>query len=149
VVIGGFMGFLIGEKYRLEIKWDKVLRPISGQMLFENAKFTGPVLKIADKIKSNDSINLDFCSQYTIITKGVYTGKFSWDEAVYNKDGNVELENARLEYDPSIKGIPNLEDKDYLVIDTRNHENEKHYFNVFYNTYVINKNNELYDFRSK
>jgi hypothetical protein len=147
VVIGGFMGFLLAERYKLEIRWSKVLRPKAGIMIFEDAKFSGPALKMADPIKSDDSINLDFCSQYAIITKGVYTGRFYWKEAIYNKDGTISLKDARLEYDPSLKGIPNLEDKDHLVIDTRNHENEKHYFNMLYNTYVVNADSELYDFR--
>jgi hypothetical protein len=147
VVIGGFMRFLLSEKYRLEIRWSKVLRPKAGVMAFEDAKFFGPALKMADPIKSNDSISLDFCSQYTIITKGAYVGRFYWGEVIYNKDGTVSLKDARLEYNPTIKEIPNLEDNDHLVIDTRNHENEKHYINMLYNTYVVNADSELYDFR--
>jgi hypothetical protein len=145
--IGGTMKFLLSERYRLELHWKKALRPKAGKMHLTGAYFQGPALQQADKINNNDSIRLDFCSQLIVLVKNVYVADLKWGEVVYNKNETITLKNARIEYDPSIKGIPNLETKDYLVIDTSGHENEKHLFNLLYPTYVIGKDNEFYNYR--
>ena len=145
--IGGIMKFLLSERYRLELHWKKVLRPKAGEMHLTDAYFTGPAMKQADKINDNDAIRLDFCSQLITLVNSVYVADLRWGEAVYTKNENVYLKNARVEYDPSIKGIPNLGNKDYLVIDTSGHENEKHLFNLLYPTYVIDEDSEIYDYR--
>lgn len=141
------MKFLLSEKYRLELHWKNVERPAPGLMLLKDAYFSGPALTQADKINNNDHIPLDFCSQYTILVKGVYVAKFHWNEVVYNEDRTISLSNARIEFNPEIKGIPNLMNKDYLVIDTSGHENTKHLYNVLYPAYVVNEDSQVYDFR--
>ena len=140
--------FILSERYRLELHWNKVLRPKAGIMHFVDAYFSGPVLARADKLQENDSIVLDFCSQMIILTRNVYTARFSWTEAKY-KDNKIQFKSATLTFDPTLNGIPNLNDNDYLVIDTKNHENEKHAFNLLYPTYVIGMDNDFYDYRSK
>lgn len=139
--------FLLSEKYRLELHWKGVLRPKAGIMFLTDAYFSGPALAQAEKINDDDHIQIDFCSQFIVLVKSVYVAKFLWGEVTYNKNGTIGLKNARIEYDPEVKGIPNLESKDYLVIDTKNHENEKHMFNIFYTAYVVNKDDELYNYR--
>jgi hypothetical protein len=139
--------FLSTEKFKLEVRWEKVLRPKSGEMHLVDAYFTGPVLAQAEKINSNDYITIDFCSQFVVLVKNVFIAKFSWGEVTYGKDNKVYLKNAMLTYDPLIQGIPNLENADYLVIDTRDHENEKHLYNMLYPAYTIDNENELYDYR--
>lgn len=141
------MTFSLSERYRLELRWKKVLRPKAGVMHLVDAYFCGPALAQADKINDNDTIRLDFCSQLVILVKSVYVGDLRWGEVSYNKDEVIDLKNARIEYDPNIKGIPNLKDKDYLVIDTSGHENEKHLYNMLYPSYVISKDSELYNYR--
>ncbi len=141
------MKFLLSERYRLELHWKKVLRPKAGVMHLVDAYFYGPALAQADKINDNDTIRLDFCSQLITLVNSVYVADLRWGEVLYNRDEAVDLKNVKIEYDPSIKGIPNLENKDYLVIDTANHENEKHAFNLLYPTYVIDKDSELYNYR--
>ncbi len=141
------MKFLLSEKFRLELHWEKVLRPKAGEMHLVDAYFSGPALAQADKISDNDTIRLDFCSQLVILVKSVYVGDLKWGEVIYNKNGTISLKNARVEYDPDIKGIPNLETKDYLVINTAGHENEKHLYNLLYPTYVIDRDSELYNYR--
>jgi hypothetical protein len=140
-------GFLLSEKYRLELHWNKVLRPKAGIMHLTDAYFSGSALAQADKINDNDTIRLDFCSQLTVIVKNVYVADLHWGEVVYNKDGTINLKSARLEYDSELIGIPNLEDKDYLVIDTKDHENDKHIYNLLYPAYVVGRDSELYDYR--
>lgn len=139
--------FLLSEKYRLELHWKEVLRPKVGIMHLTEAYFSGPVLSHADEIKSNDGIKLDFCFQMVILVKNVYVANLHWGEVVYNKNNTVTLKTAIIEYDISIKGIPNLKNKDYIVIDTKNHENEKHMYNLLYPAYVINDDKELYNYR--
>ena len=139
--------FILTERYKLELHWSKVLRPKAGVMQFVDAYFSGPVLARADKLKENDSIMLDFCSQMIILTKDVYTAKFSWNNIEY-KDKKIYLKSATLSFDPILNNIPSLSNKDYLVIDTQNHENEKHAFNLLYPTYVVGTDNALYNYRS-
>jgi len=138
---------LLGERYKLELHWKKVLRPKVGEMHLVDAYFSGPVLAQTDKINDNDTIRLDFCSQLIFLVKSVYVGDLKWGEVIYNKNETITLKGARIEYDPELRGIPNLENKDYLVIDTAGHENEKHLFNLLYPTYVIGKDSQLYDYR--
>jgi hypothetical protein len=147
--IGGNMR--LGERYRLEVHWEKVLRPEAGVMCLVDAYFSGPALSEAEQINSNDYIRLDFCSQLIILVKNVYVGDLKWGEVSYSRKSGksiVGLKDAVVEYDPSINGIPNLKDNDYLVIDTSGHENEKHLYNLLYPTYVVNEDNELYNYRS-
>jgi len=139
--------FLLSERYKLEISWKKVLRPKAGVMHLVDAYFSGPALDQADEINGNDSIQLDFVSQLITLVKSVYIAKLSWGEVIYNKDKTISLKNAIISYDPKIKGIPNLENKDYLVIDTKDHENEKHIYNMYYPAYVVNKDSGFYNYR--
>jgi hypothetical protein len=148
VDLGGFMGFLLSEKYRLEIHWDSVEKDKDyGVLYFRGAYFSGPALNAADKINGKDEIKLDFCSQYTILVKNVYIATFAWEGVTY-KDKKIYLNKAVLSYDRDVEGIPTLKNNDYIVIDTRNHENEKHYYNMFYPAFAVNKENEMYNFRS-
>jgi len=142
------MQFLLSERYRLELHWKKVLRPKAGEMHLVDAYFSGPALAQAEQINSNDTIRLDFCSQLITLVKSVYVADLFWGEVKYNKTQTVILKNALIKYDPALKGIPNLENKDYLVIDTSGHENEKHLYNLLYPTYVVNADSELYNYRS-
>lgn len=141
------MRFLLSEKYRLELHWEKVLRPEAGIMHLVGAFFSGPALAQADKINDNDTIRLDFCSQLIVLVKNVYVADLCWAEVLYDKDKIVGLKSAIIKYDPGLKGIPNLEEKDHLVIDTSGHENEKHLYNLLYPTYVVDRDSELYNYR--
>lgn len=138
--------FLLSERYRLELHWKKCIHVKAGEMHFEGAYFSGPVLKEAAKLNDTDHITLDFCFQTMILVNNVYTGTFAWNGVSY-KDNEIFLKAAILMYDEKLKNIPKLNDTDYFVIDTKNHENEKHNYNVLYSTYVVNKDGELYDYR--
>ena len=140
--------FLLSERYRLELHWDKIERPGKGLMLVKGAYFSGPALANAEKINDNDHITLDFCSQMIILVKNVYTAQLSWGQVKYNPDKTVSLGNARLTYDPKVKNIPNPKDSDYIVIDTKGHENMEHAYNLLYNAYVIDETNDMYNYRS-
>jgi len=138
--------FLLSERFRLELHWDKCTHDKAGEMSFTNAYFSGPVLKQAVELNQSDHITLDFCKQTMVIVNNVYTGTFAWNGIEY-KDSNIFLKAAILVYDEDLKDIPKLNDSDYLVIDTRSHENEKHNYNALYPTYVVSRDSELYDYR--
>jgi len=135
--------FLLSERYRLEIHWDSLIYK-EERCLFNGAIFSGPALSLANKIESNDSIILDFYSQYIKFVSGIYVGKFSWGEVKY-KDGNVLLENAIL-IQAELNSTPKLKKTDYLVIDTLNHEEVIHAYNPMYKTFVVNKESGCYNF---
>lgn len=138
--------FLLSERYKLELRWKRVVYEREGLCKLEGAYFSGPALNMAQKINGNDNINVDFCKQYFIITKFVYVAKLSWAEVVYNKDGTVSLKNAVLSHDTELNKVPKLMDTDHIVINTENHEEAVHHLNLVYESFVVNENNILYKF---
>ena len=138
--------FLLSERFRLELHWKKCVHSKAGEMHFTGAYFSGPVLKEVLKLNQADHITLDFCKQTMVVVNNVYTGTFAWDGVEYKED-KILLKATVLVYDEDLKNIPKLNDSDYLVIDTRSHENEKHNYNALYPTYVISGDSELYDYR--
>ncbi|RKX67066.1 MAG: hypothetical protein DRP42_01460 [Tenericutes bacterium] len=141
--------FLISERFRLEVKWDKAIYERDGVCKLEGAKLCGPALKEADRLNPNDYIDLDFFSQYYVLVSNVYVGRLSWGDVAYNKDGSVILKNAVITHDTELNKVPKFKINDYLVIDTSDHTTEQHPNNLYYKTYVTNEDTELYNFRSK
>lgn len=138
--------FLLSEKYRLEIHWKSIVSIGDGWFKAEDCYFSGPALANAVKIEANDSIILDFCDQYGAIVTAIYTAKFSWGGVTYKED-KIHLEDTFLQHYSDIKNIPAVKNTDYLVVDTSRHEMDIHAFNLLYKTYVVDKNNKLYNFR--
>lgn len=138
--------FLLSERYKLELHWEKAVYEREGVCRLKNAFFSGPALSIAEKINSNDNISVDFYKQYIILTKFVYVVKLSWDDVVYNKNNTVALKNAVLSHDKELNRVPKLKDTDFVVINTENHESAVHHLNLVYESYVVNENGILYKF---
>ncbi len=137
---------LLGEKYRLELHWDTVIYERDGVCKLNNASFSGPVLSISNVINPNDNIMVDFFNQYAILVNNVYVAKLSWKEVKYNKDSSVTLSDCFLTHDTELNKVPKFRDNDYIVIDTKNHEEAIHAFNLVYISYVVNENGVLYKF---
>ena len=137
--------FLLSERYRLEIHWKDLVYK-EEICLLKGACFSGPALSLANEINSEDSILLDFYSQYIKFVSGVYVGKFSWGEVEY-KNNDVLLHNAKLIHE-ELSSVPKLKNDDYLVIDTLNHEEAIHAYNPMYKTYVVNKEIGCYNFNN-
>lgn len=140
--------FNISELYRLELHWSRIDRPKDGIMILKDAYFSGPVLSHALKLNANDSIKLDFCKQYSILVDNYYVADLSWANIKY-ENKIIKLEDATLKYKTYVDKAANLKDNDYLAIDTSNHELKVHRFNMLYNTYIINADNDLRDYRNK
>lgn len=135
------------ERYRLELHWSEVVYNKDGVCNLKNAFFSGPVLSDAEKVQDNDFIMLDFYTQYLILVRNVYVGKLSWKEVIYDNK-IIKLSDAKITHDTELNRVPKLKDKDYLIIDTRNHERAVHNINLLYKTYVVNEDGELYNFKN-
>jgi hypothetical protein len=131
----------LGERYKLELHWEKVKYEQDGMCKLIGAYFSGPALSNAEKIIDNDSIKLDFFTQYLVFVKNVYIGDLFWNEVVYNGK-KVILKDAKITHDTELNKVPKLKDTDYLVIDTSNHEMALHAFNLLYTTYVVSEGGE-------
>jgi len=138
--------FMLSERYRLELHWKKAVYEQEGICKLEGCCFSGPALQMAERINSNDSINLDFYRQYVILVKNVYVAKLSWATVVYNKDNTVSLKDAKITHDTELNKTPKFKNDDYIVIDTKKHEASTHHLHLVYESFVVNENGELYRF---
>lgn len=138
--------FSLAERYRLELHWEDAIYEKDGTCRFKGAQFRGPALKEATRLNDNDHILLDFFKQYFLIVNKVYVAKFSWGKVTYNGNGTISLDDATMSHDSELNKVPTFKNKDYLVIDTSDHEVEKHPFNPVYKTYVVNEDTSLYRF---
>ena len=139
--------FILSEKFRLELHWKEIKYEAEERCKLIDACFSGPVLSIAQKIEENSFIDLDFYEQYSIITKNYYVARFSWNKVIYNKDNTVSLGDAYLSHNKDLNKVPKLKNNDFIVIDTKGHEEETHAFNLVYRSYVVNENFIMYNFR--
>ena len=58
----------------------------------------------------------------------------------------MTLKDAIITHATELNSVPKLKDTDYLIIDTEDHEAEKHPFNFLYKTFVVNEDTHLYRF---
>jgi len=136
--------FSISEKYRLEVHWEKVIYSQDSIALLEGCQLSGPVLTEITEMEQQDSIALDFTSQYIVFVPNYYVARLAWSGVKHTSE-MIYLSNAVLR-SAKINSVPKLQDKDYIVIDTENHEDEKHMYNLTYASYLIKPTGELYNF---
>ena len=134
--------FSFGEKYRLEVHWEKVIYE-EGFVKLLGCKLTGPVVAELELI-NKDSIKLDFVSQYIALLPQYYIATLSWD-GVERKNNIILLDNVLIE-NTNINNLPTFTNDDFIVIDTSDHEDEKHNYNVTYKSYVIKSDGIKYNF---
>lgn len=138
--------FILSDRFRLELHWKTTIYEQDGVCKLKGAYFFGPALVEADMINDNDHIMLDFFHQYTMIVTNVYVAKFSWGQVVYNKDSIVILKDAAITHNTELNSVPKMSNTDFLIIDTSDHESQKHQYNLVYKTYVVNEDTQLYKF---
>jgi len=135
----------LGEKYKLEVHWKKVKYEVDQIALLEGCYFSGPVLNQVLKLNDQDYMDLDFTNQYLIFIDHYYIARLSWNNTEYKSEkiflGDVKLENINL------NTVPKLNNNDYIVVDTKDHEEEKHQYSFVYPSYLVRKDSMLYDFR--
>jgi len=139
--------FMISERYKLEVHWEKVRYEDKGTAIIEGCYLCGPVLKELEQLNEKDFIKLDFANRYIIFVKGYYIAKLSW-KGVRHIPEKIFLQNVEL-VNEDINTLPKLYDNDYIVIDTKNHEDEKHQYHMTYPAYLLKADGVLYDFGSK
>ena len=100
---------------------------------------------IDKKIEANNTMRLDFFKQYFILVSNVYIGNLSWGEVIYKED-KIYLLDCKLTHASELHKVPKLSDRDYLIIDCKNHDREIHSFYPTYKTYVSNEDTQLYTF---
>ena len=82
------------DQYKLELHWDKVAYKDNIAIL-TGAYFTGPVLKISQRLNEKDEINLDTSKQYFMFVPNFYIAKLEWDGIEY-KDNKIYLKSAQI-----------------------------------------------------
>lgn len=138
---------LLSERYRLEIHWNKIVYEQNEVAKIFGCYLSGPAVKEAAKMNGVDSIALDFANQYIVLLPHYYVAKLSWN-GINQTPEKIVLLNTILE-GKHINSIPKLRDNDYIVIDTQNHEDAKHFYHPTYSSYLIRYDGELYNFGSK
>lgn len=135
----------LGERYKLEVHWKRAKYEIDQTALLKGCYLIGPVLKEAVKLNDQDYMDLDFTNQYLVFIDHYYIARLSWSGVEYRSEkiflGNATLENINL------NAVPKLNNNDYIVIDAKDHEEEKHQYSFVYPSYLIRKDSMLYDFR--
>jgi len=133
---------LVATYYRLELHWSKAEKNSDDYCRLYGAYFSGPVLKHAQKIQGGDHIRLDLTPQYTKILTSYYFVDLSWGGVEY-VDDRVVLSDVALK-GQFVNEISNLQDGDFILIDTSKHEEEKHIFNLVYRGSVRTKDGKEY-----
>jgi len=132
------------DRYQLELHWESVLYLSDDLAIINDAYFSGPALKISQKINDADEINIDMTKQFRIFIPDYYIAKIKWEGVIY-KDNKIYFKNMLLR-NKHLHSIPKVKNTDYFVIDTEKHEEETHAFYPNYDCYLVNELGELYKF---
>ena len=138
------MKFGVAENFRLEIYWSKVIYKKEGEASLAGCYLTGPVIKEIDQMEQKDSIALDFGNQYCIFVPQYYVARLSWKGVVHTPT-KIYLDNVVL-FNKFINSIPNLNDDDFIVVNTKDHTDTKHEYHLMYPAYLINGDGDLHNF---
>ena len=134
------------DAYTLIIKWLHVAYEVADDKLlkFDGAYFYGPVLKKASKILPNDNIKLDFTEQYAGKIPEYYIATLLWGDVKYIGD-IVYLSDCMLvcEYKHV---LPKVKDDDFIMVDTKMHEDVLHKYNLTYPAELYSAFGEAYGF---
>ena len=135
------------DKYALELHWLNARYTEDGDdiiVILDGAYFSGPALKIAAKIPSNDLISLDFTEQYAILLSNYHIATLRWGDVTYS--GYIAyLSDAEIHISNNCD-VPTFLSDDFLVIDTSLHEERTHSMYLNYNTRTFSSLREDYVF---
>lgn len=118
------------EKYRLELHWDAVEYNSDEVAVLRGAYFSGPVLKEAAKLRENDELILDMTTQHLVFIPDYYQATLNWKGIQY-WGNQIFLKEAWIR-GKHINSVEALADKDWLLIDCREHEEAKHPYHLVY-----------------
>ena len=134
---------MILKKYRLELHWDSVKKSRKNICFLSGAYFSGPALKIANKINAPDWIDIDLTPQHEKVISHYYFARLFWKEVEYKED-KVFLKDVRLE-SKYVNEVTNFQDLDYIILDTLKHEERTHNSNLVYKGEVVTKDKVKYE----
>ena len=139
--------FSISEKYRLEIRCKKAIYDKEGVANLMGCYLCGPVINDVAQMNADDSILLDFSNQYIVFVPNYYVARLSWRQ-VKHVDNVIYLYDAKLS-NSFINSVPKLNVGDHILVDTKNHEDNKHQHHLTYPAYLVKHTGELHIFRSR
>ncbi len=140
-------GFRISERYRLEVRWGQVVYEQDGVANLISCCLSGPVIREVESMNPVDSISLDFGNQYIIFVNNFYIAQLAW-QGVKQTTDRIYLQNVTLT-NKNVNSVPKLRDSDYIVIDTKDHEDAKHQHNLTYSSYLIRFDGNMYKFEDQ
>ena len=131
---------LCRDKYKLYLKWLSVEHHKDGTSILYNAYFSGPAMGLGVELQSPDYIDLDFTPQHSRVLSDYHIARLSWFSADRGEK-EIKLGNPIVAsyYENEISS---LSSNDYIVIDTRDHEDEKHNYNLVYKSYIVKETGE-------
>ena len=138
------MEFSISEKFRLEIYWKRVTYERAGIAKLIGCYFTGPVIKDVEELNQEDTMLLDFGNQYRVFVANYYVAKLHW-LGVRHSPNKIFIDNVTLE-NKYLNSVPKLNNDDYILIDTKDHEDDKHQYHLSYPAYLINSDGNIHNF---
>jgi len=139
--------FSVSEKFRLEIHWSRSVYEQEGIAKLLGCHLSGPVIKEVAQMNEEDTMRLDFGNQYSIFVPYFYIATLSW-KGIKRVANKIYLYNVLLTND-NVNSVPKLSGSDYIIIDTKDHEDYKHQYSLVYPSYLIKFDGEKYDFRGK
>ncbi len=130
----------IKEKYKLGLRWSGLDKNKEDVCSLFGACFFGPVVKHAI-IKDSDSIVMDFTPQYSKIVSKYYFVTLRWGSANLSRE-KIYLRDVYLTGE-CVSKLSNIDKTDYILIDTEDHEEEVHMFNLVYRGWVLNNEGKV------
>ena len=124
------------EKYRLELHWGGLDKKDVSRVELSGAYFCGPALKDAEKINDSDTIRMDFTHQFSRIVSSYYFADLFWEGVGY-RENFVYLSSAYIKSD-FIYDLNDLSSSDYIIIDTSQHDGERHVYYLVYESVLVN-----------
>lgn len=137
--------FRVEDKYRLELHWTSVVYNVEAIANLNGAYFKGPVLKEVAEMEQQDSMHLDFKGQYICMVPFYYVAVLSW-QGVNQTVEKISLDNVTLK-NKNLNSVPKLRNDDYILIDTKEHDDVKHPYILTYPAYLLKFDGELCTFR--
>ena len=119
------------DRYKLYLSWDKMNLISPGVCDLAGAKFSGPVLHIAEPVKEHDRVDLDFTPEGS----GIHIARLTWWGAKIS-DREILFEKciiATLREEV----VMELQSGHKILIDTSGHDGKKHACNLVYPAYFI------------
>ena len=127
--------------YILRLDWDSIRYIDRSKAEVINARFVGNVLKNAYKLNEKDNISIDITDQFFVASKTFHIFRFEWNGLEYSDDNRVNFKKSWFVND--FGNLIKIQDSDYLLIDTKDHDERMHPFNINYKAKLYNKDNEI------